>query len=367
VRRIINVPKRGIGATSLARVSDYAAANGLTFYDALKQAEEVPSIGKGAARIKPFVTFIQTMRSKLPYMGLTDIVKEIIEETGYVAELEAEDTDEAKARIENIDELISKVAAYEENEEEPTLGGFLEEVALVADIDDLEEGNDYVVLMTLHSAKGLEFPKVFLAGMEDGLFPSYMSIMSDNATAELEEERRLAYVGITRAKEELAITAARTRLIRGETQYNTVSRFVNEIPEELLDRAPRARRGSGLVESASDLLGQSEGEEKKPAASGRTAFAGTIKPSWQQSRSKRPGMKQQPLGQNMQTKAYTKVASMGKAEIDYGVGDTVSHVKFGTGVVKSIADGGRDYEVTVDFEKYGVKKMFAAFAKLKKL
>jgi DNA helicase-2/ATP-dependent DNA helicase PcrA len=179
-------------------------------------------------------------------------------------------------------------------------------------------------------------------------------------------------VGITRAKEELTITAARTRLIRGETQYNTVSRFVNEIPEELLDRAPRARRGGGALSGAvsSGVSGNTDTASglKASGISGRAQFmAGSARPSWQQTRSKRPKMSQQPLGQNMQTAAYTKVASMGKAEVDYGVGDTVSHIKFGTGVVKSIADGGRDYEVTVDFEKYGVKKMFAAFAKLKKL
>ena len=166
---------------------------------------------------------------------MADLLREVIEETGYVKELEAEGTDEAEARIENIDELLSKVVAYEEGEEQPTLSGFLEEVALVADIDSVGEENDYVVLMTLHSAKGLEFPKVFLAGMEDGLFPSYMSITSDNASSELEEERRLAYVGITRAMKELVITSARQRMVRGETQYNKVSRFVKEIPPELLN------------------------------------------------------------------------------------------------------------------------------------
>ena len=234
VRRIINVPKRGIGATTLNRVQDYAIEKEINFYTALKMAEDIPSLGRSAAKIKPFVTFIQAMRSKLEFMSPSQILEDIIEETGYVAELEAEDTDEARARIENINELVSKVVSYEESEENPTLSGFLEEVALVADIDSLDDESDYVVLMTLHSAKGLEFPQVYLAGMEDGLFPSYMSIASDNPTEEIEEERRLCYVGITRAKENLAITAARSRMIRGETQYNRVSRFVKEIPRELL-------------------------------------------------------------------------------------------------------------------------------------
>ena len=337
VRRIINVPKRGIGATTLLKVADWASVCGISFYDALKQAEEVPNLGKASLKIRPFVNFIQTMRSKAPIIGVSELLREIIEETGYVRELEAEGTDEAMARIENIDELISKVVAYEESEEQPTLSGFLEEVALVADIDGLEEGSDYVVLMTLHSAKGLEFPKVFLAGMEDGLFPSYMSIVADNPTEAIEEERRLAYVGITRAREELAITCARTRMVRGETQYNKVSRFVKEIPSELLSAEIRQK------------------EPKESSLAKRTV----TKP-------KRTSLRDQPSGQNMQSQIFTG-AAMKKTALDYGVGDRVSHVKFGTGTVKAVMDGGRDYEVTVDFDTAGTKKMFAGFAKLKKI
>ena len=348
VRRIINVPKRGIGATTLNRVADYAAAADISFYNALKMADDIPTLGKSAAKIRPFVNFIQVMRSKLEIISISELLQEIIDETGYVKELEAEDTEEAKARIENIDELISKVVAYEEGEEHPTLSGFLEEVALVADIDSLDEGSDYVVLMTLHSAKGLEFPKVYLAGMEDGLFPSYMSITSDSSSEDLEEERRLAYVGITRAKEELTITCARQRMIRGETQYNKVSRFVREIPSELLDS-----------------------ELRKPASARESSFGKESSfPSFLQNqttaRPKRTTLRQQPSGQSMQAKALVTKGVV-KSELDYGVGDTVSHIKFGRGVVKNIMDGGRDYEVTVDFEGYGVKKMFASFAKLKRI
>ena len=338
VRRILNVPKRGIGATTVTRVSDYADAYGISFYESLKRADEIPSIGKAAAKIRPFVNFIQMLRSKQEFLSVSELLKEIIEETGYVRELEAEGTDEAEARIENIDELISKAAAYEEAQEQPTLSGFLEEVALVADIDGLEEGSDYVVLMTLHSAKGLEFPKVYLAGMEDGLFPSYMSITSDDAPQELEEERRLAYVGITRAMKELAVTCAKTRMVRGETRYNAVSRFVKEIPSELL-----------------------EGEISRPAArkekkEDREVFV----------RPKRPGMRQQPSGQSMQARAFASVNTM-PGSLSYGVGDRVLHIKFGEGTVKAIVEGGRDFEVTVDFDTAGTKKMFAAFAKLKKI
>ena len=234
VRRIINIPKRGIGAASINKVALYAQEQEISFYDALCVAEQVPGLGKAAAKIRPCVLFIQSMKAKAKLLSVADLLQEVIETTGYVRELEAEGTDEAEARIENIDELISKAVDYAEGEEAPTLNGFLENVALVADIDSFDENSDYVVLMTLHSAKGLEFPNVYLAGLEDGLFPSYMSITSDNSQAEIEEERRLAYVGITRAKKNLTITSARVRMVRGQTQYGKVSRFVREIPSELL-------------------------------------------------------------------------------------------------------------------------------------
>lgn len=336
VRRIINVPKRGIGATTLSRVQDYADENSLTFYNALKMAEEIGTIGRASAKIRPFVMLIQSMRSKLPYISVSELLQEIIEETGYVRELEAENTEEAQQRIENIDELISKAVTYEESEEEPTLSGFLEEVALVADIDSVDETQDYVVLMTLHSAKGLEFPQVYLAGMEDGLFPGFGAICAENPTAEIEEERRLAYVGITRAKERLSISCARMRMIRGETQYNKVSRFVKEIPRELL-------AGTIQKEKMPDI--------PKPSMMAKNAFL--AKPM----ALRRTGV---PEARNFGNSAMKK-------QLDYAVGDTVSHLKFGTGVVKQIIDGGRDYEVTVDFSGVGVKKMFASFAKLKKL
>ena len=336
VRRIINVPKRGIGATTLSRVQDYADANGLTFYNALKMAEEIGTIGRASAKIRPFVMLIQSMRSKLPYISVSELLQEIIEETGYVRELEAENTEEAQQRMENIDELISKAVTYEESEEEPTLSGFLEEVALVADIDSVDETQDYVVLMTLHSAKGLEFPQVYLAGMEDGLFPGFGAICAENPTAEIEEERRLAYVGITRAKERLSISCARMRMIRGETQYNKVSRFVKEIPRELL-------AGTIQKEKMPDI--------PKPSMMAKNAFSA----------------KPMALRRTGVPEARNFGDSTMKKSLDYAVGDTVSHMKFGTGVIKQIIDGGRDYEVTVDFSGVGVKKMFASFAKLKKL
>ena len=337
VKRIINVPKRGIGTTSINKVTNFALENEIPFYHALRMASDIPGLGKAAEKIRPFVLFIQSMRAKLENgYTLTQLILDVLETTGYVEELEAEGTEEAQERIENIDELISKISSYEEGEEHPTLSGFLEEVALIADVDSLEENGDYVVLMTLHSAKGLEFPNVYLAGMEDGLFPSYMSITSDDATNELEEERRLAYVGITRAKEHLTITAARSRMIRGETQFNRVSRFVKEIPSHLL--------GGTIYEpkTAESPVQDSEYQRAKKAF-------------------------RSPVYTPVSNQRAFASANTAKASLDYGVGDRVRHIKFGDGEVMAVIEGGRDYEVTVDFDKAGTKKMFASFAKLKKL
>ena len=337
VQRIINVPKRGIGATTLGRVQDYADNMGISLYEALRVAEEVPSIGRSLSKIDGFVTFIQMLKSKADVMTVEEILQEVIDSTGYVAELEAEDTEESRARIENIDELISKTVAYQEAMEEQnqpaTLSGFLEEVALVADIDTVDPDQDYVLLMTLHSAKGLEFPKVFMVGMEDGIFPSHMTI-SYGDDGELEEERRLCYVGITRAMKDLTLTCAQQRMIRGETQYNRVSRFVREIPRELVDLGHTIQEKKPKV------------EELIPAPA------------------KYSKMKEILQGRNYKPREFkvTKANSL-----EYEVGDTVRHIKFGVGIVKEIVEGGRDYEVTVEFDKVGVKKMFASFAKLKKI
>ena len=340
VRRIINVPKRGIGATTLGRVQEYAQQADLSFYNALKMAADIPTIKKAAAKIEPFVTFIQKMRSKVEFLSVSQLLQEIIEDTGYVAELEAENSEEARSRIENIDELISKAATYDETAETPSLSGFLEEVALVADIDNLQESNDYVVLMTLHSAKGLEFPNVYMSGMEDGVFPSYMTMVSEDPM-ELEEERRLCYVGITRAMENLTITCARQRMIRGETQYNKVSVFVREIPRNLLGGSVRQQGHEKTVKEASNQSFRQAVSKVNPIFSTKNVY-------------------QKNLYQN------TSLAS-NKNALEYIKGDRVKHVKFGEGTVVQIAEGGRDFEVTVEFDRAGVKKMFASFAKLKKV
>ncbi len=350
VQRILNVPKRGIGATTISKLSYSAIELDVDFYEALVRAKSIPSIGKAAAKIQPFVDLIEEFREEAKTMSIMDLINSVVYKTGYVTELIAEGTDEAKARIENIDELISKAADYDATAEEPSLSGFLEEVALVADIDSLENDTDYVVLMTLHSAKGLEFPNVYLTGMEDGLFPSYMSITSDEidgsgANAEVEEERRLCYVGITRAKKHLTLTAARMRMVRGETQYARLSRFVKEIPTELL-------KGNYYQEKEPEQSRYSSGEGSVP-------FGGKYSATNQDSflRKYVPPSKQREF----------ESKSTAGASLEYGEGDRVRHVKFGEGTVTAIVSGGRDFEVTVDFDSFGTKKMFASFAKLKKL
>ena len=335
VKRIINVPKRGIGSTTIDKIQTFADANNMSFYDALLNENAMAVLGRSAAKVKPFVDFIQRMRAELEYESISDIMETIREDTGYVRELELEDTDEAKARIENINELFNKIVDYEgkcrEKGTKPTLSEFLEEVALVADIDSLDETKDYVTLMTVHSAKGLEYPKIFLCGMEDGLFPSYMSISSDD-NSDLEEERRLCYVAITRAMDSITISCASRRMVRGEVQYGRVSRFVKEIPRLIMDANVSAEKMS----SSEGII--------KPSASSNAKPIFNTKP--------------------FEPRQYT----VKKAEsLEYSVGDTVKHIKFGVGQVVDIVEGGRDYEVTVDFITAGPKKMFASFAKLKKV
>ncbi len=334
VRRIINVPKRGIGATTISKIADHAAASGLSFYDCCARAEEILGHGKAAEKIAEFVDLISVLKSKVEYITLEQLIDDILERTDYEAMLEESDPDDAQERIENIGELVNKAVAFEEQNDEPTLSQFLEEVALVADIDNVDENADKVMLMTLHSAKGLEFPNVYLAGMEDGLFPGNMSICSDDPE-EIEEERRLCYVGITRAMEKLTISAAGSRMIRGETTRNPVSRFVKEIPQELLLGMPSSMKQKPQIQP-----------QQRP----------TVQPV-------------KPVVAKAKPFAYlTKGSQMGSTSApDYGPGDRVQHMKFGQGTVLSVEKGARDYEVSVDFDNAGVKKMFAGFAKLKKL
>ena len=333
VKRIINVPKRGIGLTTIDKVQKFAGEHEMSFFEVLEHADGISELGRSSSKLKNFALTIQAFRGKAEELSVAELLEDILEVTGYRKELELEGTDEADARIENINELISKAVSYEENcmDEPPTLSGFLEEVALVADIDNLDEDENRVLLMTLHSAKGLEFPHVYLTGMEDGIFPSYMSIAAENPREEIEEERRLCYVGITRAMKKLTMTAARMRMIRGENQFNAISRFMKEIPKEYLERGCEVRK---------------EKTEEMPKND-----------SWKEIKRT---FQEKPKA--VQQFTVTKAASL-----EYGIGDRVRHMKFGEGTVADITEGGRDYEVAVDFDNFGRKKMFASFAKLKKV
>lgn len=328
VRRIINVPRRGIGAATIEKINVYAVEHNVSFLDACFSSDSIDTLGNAKKKINGFADLIREFRRKMQEGSLEELFKYITDETGYIANLKAEETEEAEGRIENINELLNKVVTYEQEAEEASLSELLEEIALVADIDNLEDSDNRVVLMTLHSAKGLEFPYVFICGMEDGIFPSYMTVMSEDDD-DMEEERRLCYVGITRAKKKLYLSAAKRRMMQGRTQFNKVSRFIDEIPEQLL----QLDTGVNFKEKRTD---------KALFSSNRS------------NRFRKP----------YQAKSFT---STKMDTLPYDVGDMVKHIKFGKGKVLEIVSGGRDYEVTVDFEKAGVKKMFASFAKLKKV
>lgn len=337
VRRIINVPKRGIGLTTINRIQDSATARGIRFYEALQGTDLIPGIGRSVSKLDSFVAMIEYFKSRAEQESISKLMEEILETTAYIETLEAEDKEDAESRIQNIDELLSKIVSYEEAceemDEKPTLSGFLEEVALVADIDSLDAEQDYVALMTLHSAKGLEFPHVYLAGMEEGLFPSSMST---DDPEDLEEERRLCYVGITRAEQELTISCARRRMARGEIQFHSISRFMKEIPTELIETERRLF------------------EEERNVPELRTV------------RQAKQAFRQQPF-QGAVSKGVKQFTVSKEKGLDYAVGDRVRHIKFKEGTVLDITEGGRDFEVTVEFDTAGVKKMFASFAKLQKV
>ncbi|MGX8686169.1 MAG: ATP-dependent helicase [bacterium] len=431
VRRILNVPRRGIGQTTISRVMDFARDRDITFYQALERAGEIPSIGKAKTKLTAFTDMIEDFREVLKEGSIRTLAETIIRKTDYISYLQDLDDEDADDRAGNLDELISKIVDYEGNasQEAPTLSGFLEEVALVADIDSVEESDDRVLLMTLHSAKGLEFPHVYIAGMEENIFPSAMALKDPDDDG-IEEERRLAYVGITRAKEDLTLTSAAARMLRGETQYNPVSEFVGEIPEKLLDGDPVRQRKSYFDDDfmyddddddlpfgtdSGSSLGRSRGSfgggsfsygneygkssfssygqsgragENRPFAGssvGRTAPKKEAKPSLDSI----PGLQKGAAGLKKPRAVYAKprtdeakkpfiarssagkpAAKKGEPQPErpaYDVGDRVEHIRFGKGTVREMVETPKDYKVTVEFDEAGKKVMYAAFARLLKL
>lgn len=332
-QRIINVPKRGIGETTIEKIAEYAMLQGISFMEGVRQINEVPGISRGKSNIHDFIKLVDHLKELAEVGDLQELILAVLDKTGYIKALELENSTEANDRIDNIKELVSKVIDYQENTEEPSLAGFLEDVALVSSIDTLEDDDNKVILMTLHSAKGLEFPVVFMAGFEEGLFPSYMSINS-GMEEDIEEERRLCYVGITRAREELFITSASQRMLYGKTQYAPPSRFLQEIPKEYVESNAFSRR------SLQDVSLRMEDLEPTPS-----------------------------YGQRVQSKSMlqTDLPKPTKVVLDYSVGDLVKHGKYGIGQVKKIVPGGADYQVSVNFPSVGEKLLMAGLAGLKKV
>ena len=416
VRRVLNVPRRGIGATTMARLSDYAVDRDVTFFAAMESCRNITSLGRSTAKIESFVKLILSLREFAQEHRLSELLRQIIIQTEYEAYLRDLDDEDGEDRISNVDELVSKITDYEETAEEPTLSGFLEEVALVSDLDNTNESQDKVLLMTLHSAKGLEFPHVYITGMEDGIFPSAMALNSDDEEAE-EEERRLAYLGITRAKDDLTLTCSRTRMLRGEVQYNPMSRFVAEIPEELFDSEVPSNRyeddhpfdrdysdrgdryGSSTYGSISSYGNSSYrsgyggntygsissygnetsyGSKSSFGSSSYSESSASVGRTQEGGRTARPRLKavyKKPSTDDAKKPYIAKAGGKGLSSLkkgmpsapsapDYGPGDRVRHTKYGEGTVKAVEPGPRDYKVTVQFDEYGQKIMYAAFAKL---
>lgn len=380
--RIINVPKRGIGNATIDKIQAYAMMNDMSFFDACRKAEDIPGLGRSASKVTAFAYMILRIRGKLDDMSFGEMLDEILAETDYMDYLndEAETPEKYQEMQEYIEKLREALETYEAETEVPDIIDFMRQNGVEGNnIDTSLAGGHFentlspeeeealrekkVLIMTMHNAKGLEFPYVYLVGMEDGLFPSYMTITGDDPD-EIEEERRLCYVAITRAMKRLNITCAKSRMINGEVRYSKSSRFVKEIPFSLIN----------LEEPAGSRLAESKGNSFK---------RGALMSAPQALDKYLDRAKQRPAGGGYAKPAAKKKVSATAAgaysgvlkgaqlttsgQLEYGIGDRVRHIKFGDGTVLEITKGARDFEVAVDFDNAGVKRMFAAFAKLIKL
>ncbi len=334
LRRIINEPRRGIGETTVQAAADLAAREGITLYETLLRAEEYPLLSRAAKKIRPFVNMLQGLRRQIEQMTLSELLEQLLGQSGYAAALALE-PDSYEDRMENLRELSSNLLRYEEEDPAPTLSGFLEEIALLSDIDQFNAGADAAVLMTLHSAKGLEFPCVFLPAWEERVFPGYQTVLY-GTEADMEEERRLAYVGITRAKEQCCFTTARSRLLYGSTTYNPPSRFLREtgVPNASAAKAPAYVRA--WTDAPRTTAPKTSVSPAAPAKAPVRARESVFSPP-------------------------PRVAAI------FQPGDTVRHKSFGDGVVKSAKAVGNDTLLEVTFETHGAKKLMANYAKLEKI
>ena len=346
LQRIINEPKRGIGQTSMEKIEAIAEANEISMYEVIKSAEQY-GLNKVFINSREFINTIEDLSSKKDEMLISELTKEVLNKTGYMKALELENTAQAESRIENLNEFLTVAMEFEEENAENSLAEFLESITLSSDIDGMEDKEDSVTLMTLHSAKGLEFPVVFLVGMEEGLFPSYRSIGEQR---ELEEERRLCYVGITRAKEYLFLTCAKQRTIFGSTSLNKISRFLEEIPKELLEGVEKLEKPHKLKENTEWTYGNNS---NKKAISFVIAGSNTNKPqpnfAFRTAESFLNNINTKPIGVNLSK---------------YKIGQTIYHKKFGEGIITEIAEEGDDLKIDISFEKVGHKRLMAKYANL---
>lgn len=344
LQRVINEPKRGIGQTSLEKIETLARANEISMYEVIKNAEQY-GLNKVFLNSREFIQTIEDLSEQKDKMLVSELTKEILNKTGYTRALELENTAQAESRIENLDEFLTVAMEFEEENAENSLAEFLESITLSSDIDGMEDSEDTVTLMTLHSAKGLEFPVVFLVGMEEGLFPSYRSIGEQR---ELEEERRLCYVGITRAKEYLYLTCARQRTIFGSTTCNKISRFIEEIPKELLEGADELTKTAKHTENTEWKYGNNKVTTYVITGSENTVkqnnFAFRTAESFLNSISAKP--------------ATTVDLSQ------YKTGQTIYHKKFGEGIITEITEENDDLKLDISFEKVGHKRLMAKYANL---
>lgn len=348
--RIINEPKRGIGKTSLDKVEEAANSAGTYMYDIIKNADKY-NLNKVFSNTREFVNVIEELRDRKDSLELEELVKEVLDKTGYVKALQNENTLESENRIMNLEEFLTVVVEFQDEYADNSLSEFLEGITLSSDIDELEETDDYATLMTLHSAKGLEFPVIFMVGMEEGVFPGYRSIGEEK---ELEEERRLCYVGITRAREKLFLTCAKQRTIFGSTSYNNISRFIKEIPVMMLE-------GFEELESGNSQNHYSDGKFEWKYGSSQNS--GEVKKYTDTSLSSKKSEFQFRSAESF----LNNLSSKKNDDIDlsiYKKGVRVRHKKFGDGIINYVEEEGEDLKVDIDFEKAGHKRLMAKFAGL---
>ena len=386
LKRVINEPKRGIGKTSIDNIQEISEQTGLSMFDIIKHADEY-GLNRVKANAAEFIQTIEELRGKLEELSISELIKETLNKTGYVKALELENTTEAETRIQNLEEFLTVAIEFEEEEAENTLGDFLEGITLSSDIDGMEDSEDSVTLMTLHSAKGLEFPVVFLVGMEEGIFPGNKSI---GEPKELEEERRLFYVGITRAKQYLYITCSKKRTIFGSTSYNAISRFVNEIPQDLLDGFDELDNSntnefedSGykweygtsskvktykIDNGYSSVFGNSYGVAAK--GYGNTSTGNNVANySYSNGFGKNNSGSGAVNGFGKSAESFlnslnNKRANEGADISKYKEGQRIYHKKFGEGTINKIEEEGEDYKLDISFDKVGHKRLMAKFANL---